>query len=204
MDLNEPLRWILARGVGLAIGTVVLLVIYRVGLSAIRRIVPTVINAQSAHLPSGSSSAEEVGKRIGTIEDLLRKLLRLGVLTGFLFMALAVFELYGIIAAIVLIVVAVVFATKDVVLDYVMGFLILVEGPYFKGDYVAVGGHQGPRASSRRSVFAGRCYATRRGPRTPCRMGSFGYRRISPGCSPSPSSTSTSSMPTSSTSPWRR
>ena len=38
---------------------------------------------------------------------------------------------------------AIVFATKDVVLDYVMGFLILVEGPYFKGDYVVVGGHPG-------------------------------------------------------------
>ena len=93
MDLNEPLRWILARGVGLLIGTVVLLVIYRVGLSAIHRLVPSVINAQAAHLPSGSSSAEEVGKRIGTIEDLLRKLLRLGVLAGFVIMALAVFEL---------------------------------------------------------------------------------------------------------------
>ena len=143
MDLNETLRWILARGIGLVIGTVVLLVIYRVGLSAIHRLVPTVINAQSAHLPSGSSSAEEVGKRIGTIEDLLRKLLRLGVLTGFVIMVLAVFELYAIIAAIVLLVVAVVFATKDVVLDYVMGFLILVEGPFFKGDYVAVGLHPG-------------------------------------------------------------
>ena len=38
---------------------------------------------------------------------------------------------------------AVVFATRDVVLDYVMGFLILVEGPYFNGDYVAVSGHPG-------------------------------------------------------------
>ncbi len=143
MDLNETLRWILGRGAGLVIGTVVLLVIYRVGLSAIRRLVPTVINAQAAHLPSGSSSAEEVGKRIGTIEDLLRKLLRLGVLAGFVIVALAVFELWGILAAIVLIVVAVVFATKDVVLDYVMGFLILVEGPFFKGDYVTIDGHPG-------------------------------------------------------------
>ena len=143
MDLNETLRWILARGIGLVIGTVVLLVIYRVGLSAIHRLVPTVINAQSTRLPSGSSSAEEVGKRIGTIEDLLRKLLRLGVLTGFVIMVLAVFELYAIIAAIVLLVVAVVFATKDVVLDYVMGFLILVEGPFFKGDYVSIGLHPG-------------------------------------------------------------
>ncbi len=143
MDLNETLRWILARGVGLLIGTVVLLVIYRVGLTLIHRLVPTVIGAQAAHLPSGSSSADEVGKRIGTIEDLLEKLLRLAVLAGFVIVVLAVFDLWGILAAIVVIVVAVVFATQDVVLDYVMGFLILVEGPYFKGDYVTVGGHPG-------------------------------------------------------------
>jgi small conductance mechanosensitive channel len=143
MDLNETLRWILARGVGLLIGTVVLLVIYRVGLTLIHRLVPTVISAQAAHLPSSSTSADEVGKRIGTIEDLLQKLLRLAVLAGFVIVILAVFDLWGILAAIVVIVVAVVFATQDVVLDYVMGFLILVEGPYFKGDYVTVGGHPG-------------------------------------------------------------
>jgi len=143
MDLNETLRWILGRGVGLAIGTVVLLILYRVGLSLIHRLVPTVISAQAAHLPSGSSSADEVDKRIGTIEDLLQKLLRLAVLAGFVIVVLAVFDLWVILAAIVVLVVAVVFATQDVVLDYVMGFLILVEGPYFKGDYVTVGGHPG-------------------------------------------------------------
>jgi small-conductance mechanosensitive channel len=36
--------------------------------------------------------------------------------------------------------VAVVFASQEVVLDYVMGFLILVEGPYFKGDWIKVMG----------------------------------------------------------------
>ena len=143
MDLNETLRWILARGVGLLIGTIVLLVIYRVGLTLIHRLVPTVISAQAAHLPSGSSSADEVGKRIGTIEDLLKKLLRLAVLAGFVIVILAVFDLWAVLAAIAVIVVAVVFATQDVVLDYVMGFLILVEGPYFKGDYVSVGGQPG-------------------------------------------------------------
>ena len=143
MDLNETFRWILARGVGLLIGTVVLLVIYRVGLTLIHRLVPTVISAQAAHLPSSSTSSDEVGKRIGTIEDLLQKLLRLAVLAGFVIVVLAVFDLWVILAAIVVIVVAVVFATQDVVLDYVMGFLILVEGPYFKGDYVSVGGQPG-------------------------------------------------------------
>ena len=186
-------------------GMAVLLVIYRVGLSAIHRLVPTVINAQAAHLPSGSSSAEEVGKRIGTIVILLQKLLRLVVLAGLVVVALAVFELWGILAVIVLVVVAVVFATRDVVLDYVMGFLNLVEGPFFKGDYVTVGGHPGiegvvEELGLRRTVLRdamGRLY-------TPYPMGSFGYPPISPGCTPSRSSTCTSSTPATWTPPWRR
>ena len=143
MDLNDVIRWLLANGLQLVIGTVVLLVIYRVGVTTIHRIVPAVINAQAAHLPTETGSADEVGKRIGTIEDLLLKLLRVGVLAGFMVMVLAVFELWTILGAIVLLIVAVVFATRDVVLDYVMGFLILMEGPFFKGDYVVVSGHPG-------------------------------------------------------------
>ena len=143
MDLNEVLRWVLGRGAALLIGALVLVLIYRIGVTAIHRIVPAVINAQATHLPSGSSSADEVGKRIGTIDDLLLKLLRVAVLAGFVALGLAVFDLWTVLAAIVLVIVAIVVATRDVVLDYVMGFLILVEGPYFKGDYVVVSGHSG-------------------------------------------------------------
>ncbi len=143
MELNGTLGWLIGRGAALLIGVAILLVIYRIGISAIHRIVPAVITAQAAHLPSGSSSAEEVGKRIATIEDLLRKLLRVGVLAGLIIVALGVFELWVVLAGIALLIVAVVFATRDVVLDYVMGFLILVEGPYFKGDYLVVNGHAG-------------------------------------------------------------
>ena len=141
--MNEPLRWLLGRGALLLVGAAILLLLYRVGVAGIHRVVPTAINAQAHHLPSGSSSADEVGKRIATIEDLLLKLLRVAVLASLVALALAVFELWTILGAIVLLIVAIVFATRDVVLDYVMGFLILVEGPYFRGDYVAVGGHPG-------------------------------------------------------------
>ncbi len=138
MELNGTLGWLIGRGVALLIGAVLLLLIYRIGVSAIHRFVPAVVTAQATHLPSGSSSADEVAKRTGTIEDLMLKLLRVAVLAGLLALALAVFELWAVLVAIVLLIVAVVFATKEVVLDYVMGFLILVEGPFFKGDYVVV------------------------------------------------------------------
>ncbi len=143
MELNETVRWLLGRGAIVLIGALVLSLIYRVGVTAIHRIIPTVIAAQATHLPSGSSTEDEVAKRIRTIEELMLKVLRVGVLAGFVVLTLAAFELYAILAAIVLVIVAIVFATRDVVLDYVMGFLILVEGPYFNGDYVAVNGRPG-------------------------------------------------------------
>ena len=139
LNLNEIIRWAAVHALQLLIWAGVLIVIYRIGVTAIHRIIPAVIGAQATHLPSGSSSAEEVQKRITTIEDLLLRMLRLGVLAGFVVGALAVFDMWTIIGAIVLVLVAVTFATKDVVLDYVMGFLILIEGPFFKGDYIAVG-----------------------------------------------------------------
>ncbi len=143
MELNGTLGWLVGRGLALLVGVVVLLVVYRIGSSAIHRVVPAAIAAQAAHLPSGSSSTEELDKREQTIEGLLLKLLRLGVLAGIVIVALGVFELWTILGAILLLIVAVVFATKEIVLDYVMGLLILVEGPYFNGDYVVVNDHPG-------------------------------------------------------------
>ena len=143
MELNGTLSWLIGRAIALLVGVVILLAIYRIGSSAIHRIVPAVITAQATHLPSGSSSDEEVGKRVITIEDLLHKLLRVGVLAGFVVVALGVFELWTLLGGIAVLIVAIVLATRDVVLDYVMGFLILVEGPYFKGDYIVVSGHPG-------------------------------------------------------------
>ena len=139
MELNEIIRWGVSVGLTLLVGVAVLLLIYRVGTSGIHRLVPQLLRAQAAHLPSGSSSAVEVDKRVVTIEDLLTRLLRVTVLALLVALVLAVFDLWSILAAIVIVIVALLFATQDVVLDYVMGFLILVEGPYFKGDWITVG-----------------------------------------------------------------
>jgi small conductance mechanosensitive channel len=143
LNLTEIIRWALSVGLKLLIGVVVLLLVYRAGASAIHRFVPQLLRAQAAHLPSGSSSADEVDKRVVTIDDLLTRLLRVTVLALLVALVLVVFDLWSILAGIVLIIVALLFATQDVVLDYVMGFLTLVEGPFFKGDWIQLGGAGG-------------------------------------------------------------
>jgi small-conductance mechanosensitive channel len=140
MDLNEIIRWVLAHGLALLIGAAIVVFAYRLGVGAIHRIVPSVLQAQAAHLPADSSSTAEVEKRISTIEDLSIRLLRIVTLAVLGALVLGVFELWTVLAGIAVIIVALLFATQDVVLDYVMGFLILVEGPFFNGDWVRVGG----------------------------------------------------------------
>jgi small conductance mechanosensitive channel len=143
VNLDEVFRWLVSRGVALLISGAVVLLIYRVAVSAAHRIVPSVLRAQAAHLPSGSSSGEEVEKRIATVENLLIRLLRFATVALLGALVLVIFDLTTILAGIVVVVVAILFASSDVVLDYVMGFLILVEGPYFEGDWVSVGGPGG-------------------------------------------------------------
>lgn len=143
MDINEAIRWVVSRGLALLIGAAVLLVIYRLARPAIHRVVPAFLRAQTQHLPAGSIPPDELGKRSATIEDLLDKLLRVFVIAGMIALVLAVFDLWSILAGLVLIIAAVMVSSQEVVLDYVMGFLILVEGPYFKGDWISVGGQPG-------------------------------------------------------------
>ena len=140
VELNDLIGWGISVALKLLIGGAALLLFYRFAGPAIHRMVPRILQAQAAHLPSGSVAPEELDKRAVTIEALLDQLLRVGVLLGLVALVLAVFDLWSILAGIVLIVAAILVASQDVVLDYVMGFLILVEGPYFKGDWVVVGG----------------------------------------------------------------
>jgi small-conductance mechanosensitive channel len=140
VELNEVIRWIVTHGLALLIGGVVILFAYRLAVRAVHRIVPSVLQAQASHLPADSAVSAELDKRIATIEDLSIRLLRVVTLAVLGALVLGVFELWTVLAGIAVIIVALLFATQDVVLDYVMGFLNLVEGPYFKGDWVRVGG----------------------------------------------------------------
>jgi small-conductance mechanosensitive channel len=140
VDLNELFEWLVFHALILLVGAAVLLLAYRLLRPAIPRVVPSILRAQAANLPIGTVTDEEFAKRSRTIADLLTRLLRVGALLGLLVLVVGAFDLWTFLAGIALIVAAVTVASQDVVLDYVMGFLILVEGPFFEGDWVVVGG----------------------------------------------------------------
>ena len=85
----------------------------------------------------------EIDKRVETIEDLVSKVLRALVVFALVAVIFGIFDLWPIFAGLGLLLAAITLAGQDIVLDYLMGVLILVEGQYFKGDIIRVGAVEG-------------------------------------------------------------
>lgn len=137
MDLHDVVAWLVPRAIALVIGAVVLFLVYRILEPAIHRVVPGLLRVQQATL-TGGVAPDELTKRSVTLEDLLVKLLRAGILIAAIVFILAIFDLWAVLAGLGLVIAALTVASQEVVLDYVMGLLILVEGQYFKGDWIAL------------------------------------------------------------------
>jgi small conductance mechanosensitive channel len=87
--------------------------------------------------------AEESLKRVTTLEDLVATILKVTVVTVAILVVLTILDLLPVIAGLGLVVVALTLAGQSIVLDYLMGILIVLEGPYYKGDWIQIGGVEG-------------------------------------------------------------
>jgi moderate conductance mechanosensitive channel len=135
--------WLTAHLPGLVLGAIVIFVLYRLAKPAIHRMVLRLLQAQQSTVDSGAAPPEELSKRAATLEDLLAKVVRAIVFIAVVALILSVFELWPLLAGLGLVAAALTLAGQDIVLDYLMGFLILIEGQYYKGDWIAVRGPLG-------------------------------------------------------------
>jgi moderate conductance mechanosensitive channel len=87
--------------------------------------------------------AEESVKRVTTLEDLVATILKVTVAIVAILVMLTIFDLLPVIAGLGLVAIALTLAGQSIVLDYLMGILIVLEGPYYKGDWVQLGGVEG-------------------------------------------------------------
>lgn len=137
------LDWLRAYGLAIFFWAIVLFLLYRFAPGLIHRLLVGVTRAQEAALENDEAQRNELEKRVKTLEDLLTKALRIGVLVGAVLVFFSVFELWPIFAGLGIVVAALTLAGQSIVLDYLMGFLILVEGQYYVGDVVNLGGVEG-------------------------------------------------------------
>jgi small-conductance mechanosensitive channel len=134
--------WLSLNWLGLFVIAVVVFVVWRFGRPFIHRAVLRVLEAQERAMPTGAPP-DEIAKRVATLEDIVNRLVRLLLGLGVVFLIFGVFDLWSVIAGLGLFLAALTFAGQSVILDYLMGLLIIMEGQYFKGDTISVGGIEG-------------------------------------------------------------
>jgi small-conductance mechanosensitive channel len=142
-QLPEVSGWFSHDGLLLAVVAIALFIGYRLGRPAIHRFLVRIMKRQEGLAEGDQSRIDEIERRAATVEDLLAKLLRIAVIATLVIMVLGLFNLWSVLAGLGLVLAAITLAGQDIVLDYLMGLLILLEGQYFKGDIVTINGISG-------------------------------------------------------------
>jgi small-conductance mechanosensitive channel len=143
MTAPEIADWLQRHGIPILVLLVVAVVVLRAARPMVHRALLGVLHRRRAVRAEAEPSADEVAKRVATIEDLVASALRFAVIVATLLVLLTWFDLLPVIAGFGVMLAALTLAGQSIVLDYLMGILIVLEGPYYKGDWVQIGGAEG-------------------------------------------------------------
>jgi small conductance mechanosensitive channel len=142
-ELTGLAEWLTGNALLLLFGGVVLLFLYRGLRPWVHRALVHAMRAQRAAVGDNPAEQDELDRRVETIEDLVTRLLKGAVAAGVIAILLGAFNLWPALAGLGLVIAALTLAGQSIILDFLMGFLILTEGQYFKGDTVVINGVQG-------------------------------------------------------------
>ncbi len=148
MDVAETLEEVPADDIERVLSDhLLLMIILIVGLVILyvftRRIMHFVVRraleASAGEFEDGGVTAIELDKRSRTLESLATSLARAAIVGAIAFLVIGFFGLWSVLTGLALLLAALTLAGQSIVLDYMMGILIIVEGTYFEGDNVSAG-----------------------------------------------------------------
>ncbi len=148
MDVAETLEEVPADDIERVLSDhLLLMIILIVGLVILyvftRRIMHFVVRraleASAGEFEDGGVTAIELDKRSRTLESLATSLARAAIVGAIAFLVIGFFGLWSVLTGLALLLAALTLAGQSIVLDYMMGILIIVEGTYFEGDDVSAG-----------------------------------------------------------------
>lgn len=142
-SLQSLTDWLQANWLAAIAVVVVAFIAFRLARPLVHRFVIRVVTARVAEGPDGALHAEEANKRAETLEDLLARLLKAAVILVVVLVAMTMLGLLPVIAGLGIVAAAITLAGQSIILDYLMGFLILIEGQYYQGDWISVGTVEG-------------------------------------------------------------
>ena len=137
MDTDQLITFLSANWFALLFWSILALVAFRLVRPVVDRIGDRVLRARQAQ---GMDPAEldELRKRLSTVENLIARLLRALVILVVIVVVLTLLDLVSIILALGLVLAGIAIAGQSIVLDYLMGILILIEGQFYVGDWITI------------------------------------------------------------------
>jgi moderate conductance mechanosensitive channel len=134
---DEVVGWLETNWVAMIFWALIALVVFRLVRPVVDRIGERIIQTRQA---KGIDPAElnELRKRLATVEDLVARLLRAAVVFVILVVVLTLLDLVSVIVALGVVFAGLAIAGQSIILDYLMGILILVEGQFYVGDWVNI------------------------------------------------------------------
>ena len=143
MTATQIADWLQRHGIPTLVLLVVAVIVLRAARPMVHRALLGVLRRRRPTARETEPTADELAKRVATIEDLVASALRFAVIVATLLVLLTWIDLLPVIAGFGVILAALTLAGQSIVLDYLMGVLIVLEGPYYKGDWVQIGGAEG-------------------------------------------------------------
>ena len=118
---------------------VLLIVLYVVAPRLVHFTVRRTLETQADDLEEGGVEATELDKRSTTLEGLATTLIRVTLVAVVVAIIIIAFDMSSMLTLLAFLLAALTLAGHSIVLDYLMGILIVVEGSYFQGDNIKVG-----------------------------------------------------------------
>ena len=143
LDTQALEQWFSSNLILLLIVAALLIVLYAYSSRIVHSAVTKALSAQAGQIEEGGVEAAELAKRAATLEGLVTALLRIFVVAVIVTLIIGFFGLWSLLAGIGLLLAALTLAGQSIVLDYLMGILVIVEGQFFNGDAIAVGAVSG-------------------------------------------------------------
>lgn len=141
-NLQPIADWLARNWLAIIALSAALLLSFRFARPLVRRVARRLLTSRATG-PDAQIHAEEAEKRVATIEELFVKLVRFVVVITLVLVVLTLLDLLPVFAGLAVIGAAITLAGQSIVLDYLMGILILLEGQYYRDDWIAVGGLEG-------------------------------------------------------------
>jgi len=143
IDPRDLATGLAERGLGVVLVLLVVFLSFRAIRPLAHRLMVRLLSGTMSDPDDDGLAAAEVRKRVATVEGLFSTILRFTVVLVAALVVLTWFNLLPVIAGLGVLAAALTLAGQSIVLDYLMGVLIVLEGPFYKGDVVRIGAVEG-------------------------------------------------------------